>query len=175
MLINHVGQFVELVAGLDVVGSPPAALEERHVLVELVVLAGIDLCVGLIERSSSCTGRQRQSGRQRIARSTGLGSAVRIHAYAVRLPIKVYSCGRPAKVVIVVEEVAEAGGGDDFRGQGDIGADVVSRIRGRETETVRILSDRAVNERVQIIRIGCQGRNWIGSRQADAVRALVLV
>ena len=51
VLINHVGQMVELVAGLDVVGSRPAALEECHVLVELVVLAGIDLSDSLIEGS----------------------------------------------------------------------------------------------------------------------------
>src|SRR6266852_2239025 len=57
VLINHVGQMIELVAELEVMGSAPAALEKGNVLIELVVLAGIKQTVALIiGRSGSAAG-----------------------------------------------------------------------------------------------------------------------
>ncbi len=141
MLINHVGQVVELIARLDVVSTPPAALEERHVLVELVVLTGIDLSETLIVGSRGRASRQPQIGRQWIAQVIADNRSI----VAARcgccsqpggLEDKIHTRGRPAKVVIIREEVAEASGGDDLRGQRDISADVVSRIRGRVAEAM---------------------------------------
>src|SRR3974377_2021678 len=41
VLANGIGETIELVARLDVVGTAPPALEERYIFVELVVLAGV--------------------------------------------------------------------------------------------------------------------------------------
>src|SRR6266852_2225546 len=68
VLINHVAQMVELVAKLDVVRAPPTALEERHVLVELVVLVGVKQGKTAKVGRSGSAGSLRQSGRQGIAR-----------------------------------------------------------------------------------------------------------
>src|SRR5579863_6355142 len=114
VLINYVRQMVELITSLDVVCAPPAALEERHVLVELIVLTGIDLCETLIEGGSGRTRRQRQTCWQRTARVIKCGRTCR--GQAGGLETQVHSRSRPAKVVIVLEEVAEASGGDDLRG-----------------------------------------------------------
>src|SRR5882724_5630811 len=67
VLINHVGQMVELVANLEVVRAPPTALEERQVLVELVVLVGVEQGKTAKVGSSGSAARQLQVGRQGIA------------------------------------------------------------------------------------------------------------
>src|SRR5438105_13374190 len=61
VLINHVPEPVVLVAHLDVVCAPPAALEECKVLVELVVLTGVHFREIAIEGSSGSAGRQLKS------------------------------------------------------------------------------------------------------------------
>src|SRR5712691_5415071 len=131
VLINHVGQMVELVANLEVVRAPPTALEERHVLVELVVLVGVEL--GKTEKvgRSGSAASQRQIGWQGIAprgaRSGRGGVLVITSAHSTGNPHNVGSRGRPAKVVIVLKEVAEPGSGNDLRGQADVSTDVVGR------------------------------------------------
>src|SRR5260370_38021446 len=57
VLINHVPQTVELITDLEVVGTPPSALEEGHVLVKLIVLTGIELSEARLVRSSRCARR----------------------------------------------------------------------------------------------------------------------
>src|ERR1700727_56573 len=103
MLINDIGEFVELITGLDVVGSEPAALKERYILVELVVLAGVDLGILLIKRVRGGVSRKLQGGRQWDARSAWLRRAVRKGALATRLPTQVYPRGGPTGVMVVVE------------------------------------------------------------------------
>src|ERR1700689_1386487 len=66
ILRDRVGQAIELVAPLDVMGTGPAALEERHILVELVVLAGIASGERGNVGSSGCTTGCLQGGRQGI-------------------------------------------------------------------------------------------------------------
>src|SRR5882724_5938561 len=67
VLINYVGHGIKLVANFDVMRAPPTALEERHVLVELVVLVGVE------PRKTAKVGRSgsaaclRQSVRQGIS------------------------------------------------------------------------------------------------------------
>src|SRR5205807_3961530 len=67
VLIDHVGQVVELVANLEVVRAPPTALEERHVLVELIVLVGVEQGKTAKVRRSGGTPSQLQAGWQGIA------------------------------------------------------------------------------------------------------------
>src|SRR5882724_10429159 len=155
VLIDHVGQMVELVANLEVVRAPPTALEERHVLVELVVLVSVE------QRKTAKVGRSgsaaclRQSVRQGISpigtsfNSRDIGVIADESDYR-HFGDRIYSCrwrsigrphnvgsrGRPAKVVIVLKEVAVAGGGNDLRGQADVSADVVGRVRGHPTKAV---------------------------------------
>src|ERR1700678_3987415 len=144
---------VKLVASLDVVGSQPAALEKRHVLVELVVLTGIHRSKALVVGRRGGTAVDLQCERQKAGRGTRLRGAIGRYrrpaqrAHAAGLRIKVYAEGRPANVVIVVEEVSVACGGDDLRSQGDVSAGVVSRVRGRIAEAVRVLRDRTIDPR----------------------------
>ena len=129
VLIDHVGQMVELVAKLYVVRAPPTALEERHVLVELIVLIGVKQGKTAKVGCGGSARGLRQSGRQGIARII----------YSLRasgIPHKVRSCGWPAKVVIVLKKVAEAGGRYDLWGQADVSADVVGRVRSRPAKAV---------------------------------------
>src|SRR5882724_1565146 len=82
VLINHVGQMVELVANLEVVRAPPTALEERHVLVELVMLVGVEQ--GKTEKVGrrGSAARLRQSARQGIAPIGTSGNARNIGVIA---------------------------------------------------------------------------------------------
>src|SRR5438552_2434579 len=129
VLINHVGQSVVLVANLEVVRSPPAALEECEALVELVVLRSIDLGEIGIEGSRRSTSRQLQTRRHRHACVIADSSHAVTSAGARVLKTEVNALRGPAKVVIVVEEVAVARGGDDVRGDRDIATNVISRVR----------------------------------------------
>src|SRR5229473_60487 len=128
VLIDHVGQMVELVAHLEVVRAPPTALEERHVLVELEVLVGVEQGKTLKVGRSGSAAKLRQSGRQGIARAgsgrdrgvgrgggaaCGRGGVIKA-AKTTGIPHNVGSRGWPAKVVIVLKEVAVAGSGDDL-------------------------------------------------------------
>src|ERR1700723_3880728 len=67
VLINHVGQMVQLVAELEVVGAPPAALKECDVFVELIVFAGIKQGEALVVRGGTRSARLRKRGRQHAA------------------------------------------------------------------------------------------------------------
>src|SRR2546425_2770065 len=155
VLIDHVGQMVELVANLEVVRAPPTALEERHVLVELVVLVGVEQ--GKTEKvgSRGSAASLRQSVRQWIAALGAPFNTCNIGVIAdeggywqagdgiyscswrpIGSPHKVWSRRRPAKVVIVLKEVAEAGSGDDLRGEADVSAYVVGRVGGRPPKAV---------------------------------------
>src|SRR5580658_6006583 len=114
---------VQLVADFDVVGAPPAALEERDVLVELVVLAGIELRITLIVGSGGRAASHLQAGREGSApsrtgaidrRGNGFVIAQRyelsrirgVSAQATGHIINVYASGWPAEVMIVSEKVA---------------------------------------------------------------------
>src|SRR5208283_1556089 len=129
------------------VGAPPAALEERHILVELVVLVGVVLC----KRTSVGRGgrvlRQLQTERQGIAytgrwrglrrRQTPQGHVrVITLTQAIGVPHNVRGVPLPAKIMIVLKEVPEAGGGDDLLGQADVSAKVIGRVRGRPTDAM---------------------------------------
>src|SRR5208282_4495712 len=63
VLINHVPKAVELVARFDIVSTPPAALEESHVFVKLIVLTGVVLGILLIVRSCTKATRHIQGRR----------------------------------------------------------------------------------------------------------------
>ena len=135
VLIDYVGQPVELIASLDVVGTCPTAFEEGNVLVELIVLAGIDLSKTLIEGSSGRAARHLQSAggwnrRAPVRTSCTRGDVLVVaSAQATGYVVKVHALGRPSKIVIVSKEVTVTRGGDDLRGQGYVSADVVSGIR----------------------------------------------
>ena len=58
---------VKLVTNLEVVRAPPTALEERYVLVELVVLVGVELCKTAKVGRRGSAASQRQTSRQGIA------------------------------------------------------------------------------------------------------------
>src|SRR5882762_5375406 len=100
---------VELVANLNVMGTPPAALEECYVLVKLVVLVGVELGEAAEVGRSGCAAWLLQSSRQRITR-------IVYGAHTVGEPHKVGSRGRPAKVVIVLKEISVTRGGNNLRG-----------------------------------------------------------
>src|ERR1700760_4107378 len=122
---------IELITELEVVRAPPAAFEERQVLIQLVMLVGIEQRVTLEVRRGGKAAALRKAG--------GQGIAVVVHcARSVAAPGKIRRRGRPSEVMIVLEKVAVAGGGDRVRGQGDVGAGVVGRIRSRPAEAVGI-------------------------------------
>src|SRR5258708_37552538 len=162
VLIDYVAQAVELVANLDVVRTPPATLEEGHVLVELVMLVGVEPGKAAKVRRSGISARLLQGGGQRIAafgtsRSSssarvvtnifGVGLLRRARHRtektsrrasdltwrAVGTPHKIGLRGRPAKVVIVRKEMAVTSGGYDLRCQADVSAEV--GCRGPSTPT----------------------------------------
>src|SRR5437016_6292510 len=141
VLINHVGQSVVLVANLEVVRSPPAALEECEALVELIVLRSIDLGEIGIEGSRRSTSWQLQTRRQ-------YGPGVIDRAFTRVLKTEVNALRGPAKVVIVVEEVAVTRGGDDVRGDRDIATNVISRVRVGVAKAVRKLRQRSVHRQI---------------------------
>src|SRR6266851_3195833 len=129
VLVNHIAQTIKLIADLDVVGSAPSTLEERHILIELIVLAGIIPSVCAIIGLGESTGRLRQTGRQGITVAVGC-------ADPRRAPLNVRLRRRPAEIVIISKEVPVARGGDDMRGKGYVRTHVVGRIRIRPTNTM---------------------------------------
>src|SRR5579871_4689742 len=135
---------VELVARLDVVSSPPSALEERHILIELEVLTCVHLRKTWIERSSARTKRGKKSGRQDLA-SVIQRLTSRIHVRSNRIHRKVYALCRPTEIVIVGEEITITRSGDDLRGQRDIRAYVKRRVGIGKTEAACVLRDRSVD------------------------------
>src|SRR5580765_3419388 len=152
MLINHVPQTVELITDFEVVGTQPSALEEGYVLVELIVLTGIDLSEPRLMRSGRCARRHLQGGGIGIARIITGGSLVGGRAECrperSRIEDKLNPTRRPAEIVVVIEEVAEASGRHDLRRQADIGAKVVGGVGLRLTEAVRIRGQRGINPRL---------------------------
>src|SRR5207253_2143401 len=88
---------VVLVANLEVVRAPPAALEECEALVELVVLRSIDLGEIGIEGSRGSTSRQLQTCRQ-------YGPGVIDRAFTRVLKTEVNALRGPAKVADLLRQ-----------------------------------------------------------------------
>src|SRR5262249_27941072 len=132
VLVDHVHQMIQLVAQLDAVCSPPAALEKSDVLVELVMLVGIERREsGRIGRGGGASGLL-QTRRQRL-----VGVVYGSNTVCAVTPLQIGRLRLPAEIVIVLKEVAIAGGRHDGRGQGYVRANVVGRIWSRPTEAVR--------------------------------------
>src|ERR1700692_4847385 len=163
VLINNVPQAVELVASFDVVSSPPATLEEGDVLVELIVLAGIELSESRLVRS-----RRLPTARPCKVQGVRIAGVIKL-ARRCSTENKIDTAGWPTEVMVVVEEVAEACGRNNLRRQADLGAHVVCRVRLREAETVRKRSQRSVDRLVE------ETVYIIGRWQVDATLALILV
>ena len=103
-----------------------------------------------IEGGSGRTGRQLQIGRQGLARVIKCGYSLTIwqRDQAGGLETKVHTCGGPAKVVIVLEKVAEASGGEIFGVTVISAPNVVGRVRGCPSDAVGEalwVGDRSVN------------------------------
>src|SRR5262249_51687273 len=60
VLVDHINQMVELIPKFEVVGPSPATLEERKILVELIMLVGIEWskCAGVRRRGRATLLRQ---------------------------------------------------------------------------------------------------------------------
>src|ERR1700686_5821444 len=114
---------IELVTYLEVMCASPPTLEERHILVELIVLIGVEQSVGVIVWRCACSSGLRQIRRERVTR-------VIQGTHTICIPHNVWRRKLPAEVVIVLKEVAKASGGDDLRRDADVSANVVGRVRG---------------------------------------------
>ena len=73
VLANCVGETVELVASLDIVRATPPALEEGHIFIELLVLAGVINGVRAVIGLRTSTTRLLQALGQRTAVPSGTG------------------------------------------------------------------------------------------------------
>src|SRR5580704_9094401 len=130
ILGDYVRHPVVLVTELEVVGSAPAALEERHVLIELVVLVGVKQGeVAIIRGNGGSTGTRLQSSRQWVSIVAQLSGPV-------SAPDGIHSARGVAEVVIVVEVVAETGCRDDFWSDCDITTKVKRGVRRHISDAV---------------------------------------
>src|SRR5579862_8205760 len=119
VLIDDIHKMIQLIAELEIVRAPPAALEKREVLVELVMLIRVKERVGAVVRRRRSLRRLLEICRQSVLRSVvrhawvaticGLRAAalrgVLALSHAASAPHKVRCRRGPAEVVIVVEEV----------------------------------------------------------------------
>ena len=117
VLVNDIAQAVELIASLDIVG-PPCALKKFHILVELIVLAGVKRSVCVVIGLSGKSSRLLQTHGQRITEKVSC-------AVSVCAPLKIGCRGLPSKVMIILEKISKTRSGYDILRQGNIGPDVV--------------------------------------------------
>ena len=129
VLRYQVRQVVELVACLNVVGSGSATLEERRVLVELIML------VRIVQSEVARIWRSRRS--RRLLKTVWVAARARqrltqiINSPATGdSPNEIGRRSLPSKVMIILKEIPESRRQNHAGRSADVSSEIVGRIRG---------------------------------------------